>query len=80
MVVTKRSHILKHTCIIGLNFADPDSFPNKRKLLILGASSPTGSTEAERAASGIRRLKTPCQSTIGDKRESDLNLFHLQQI
>ena len=33
-----------------LNFADTDFFPNIRKLLILGATSPIGSTEAERAA------------------------------
>ena len=35
-------------------------------MLILGANSPFGSTEAERAASGIRRLKTPYQRTVGD--------------
>ena len=62
------------------DFADTDFFPNIRKLLILGASSPIGSTEAERTTAGIRRLKTPYQSTMGDKRGSDLNLLHLQQI
>ena len=62
------------------NFADIDFFPNIRKLLILGASSSIVSTEAERTTSGIRRLKTPYQSTMGDKRESDLNLLHLQRI
>ena len=66
--------------IVALNFADTDFFPNIHKLLILGATSPIGSTEAERAASGIRRLKTPYQTTMGDKRESDLNLLHLQRI
>ena len=49
-------------------------------MLILGASSSIGSTKAERTTSGIRRLKTPNQSTMGDKKESDLNLLHLQQI
>ena len=62
------------------NFAGTDFCPNIRKLLILGATSPIGSTEAERAASGIRRLKTPYQSAMGVKRESDLNLLHLQRI
>ena len=66
--------------IVALNFADTDFFPNIRKLLILGATSPIGSTKAERTASGIRRLKTPYQTTMGDKRESDLNLLHLQRI
>ena len=42
------------------------------KLLILRATSPTGSTETERAASGIRQLKTPYRSTMGDMRKSDL--------
>ena len=42
--------------IEALNFADPDFFPNICKLLILGVTSPMGSTEDERAASGIRRL------------------------
>ena len=48
-----------------------------RKLLVLGANPHIGSTEAERAASGITRLKIQYRSTIGNKRESDLNLFHL---
>ena len=62
------------------NFTDTDFFPNIRKLLILGATSSIGSAEGERTTSGIRRLKTPYQSTMGDQRESDLNLLHLQQI
>ena len=51
-----------------------------RKSLVVGATFPIGSTEEGRAASGIRRLKTPYRSTMGDKRESDLNLLHLQRI
>ena len=47
--------------IIGAsNFVDTDFFPNIRQLLILGATSPIGSTKAEKVASGIRGLKTPC--------------------
>ena len=49
-------------------------------MLLLGATPPTGSTEAEKAASGIRRLKTPYPSSMRDKRESGLNLLYLQQI
>ena len=64
----------------SFSFADTDFFQNIRKLLIFGATSPIWSTEAERAASVIRRLKTPYWSTIGDKREIDLNLLQLQRI
>ena len=35
--------------IEALNFADTDFFPNIRKFLILGATSPITSTKAERA-------------------------------
>ena len=66
--------------IEALNFADPDFFPNRRKLLILEINSTIRSTEDERAASGIRRLKIAYQKTMCDKRESDLNLLHLQRI
>ena len=66
--------------IKALNFADTDFFPNTRKLLILGATSPIRSTKAERDAPGIRQLKTAYRSTMCDKRKSDLNLLHLQQI
>ena len=43
----------------SLEVADIDCYPNIRQLLVIGCVSPIGSTEAERAASGIRRLKTP---------------------
>ena len=52
--------------------ADPDSFPNIRP--------PIGSTEGERVASGIRRLKTPYWSTMSDSRECDLNFIQLQKV
>ena len=63
--------------IKALSFTDTDFFLKTRKLLVLGANSHIGSTEAERAASGITGLKIQYRSTIGNKRESDLNLFHL---
>ena len=60
--------------------ADPDSFPNIRTLLTIGCVSPIVLTKAERAASGIRRLKTSYRSTISDSREGDLNLIQLQEV
>ena len=63
-----------------LEFADLNFFLNIRWLLLIGAVSPIGSTEAERTASGIRRLETFFRSTITDRRESDLNLPQMQQI
>ena len=66
--------------INALQMAYLDSFPNIRKLLTIGCVSPIGSTEAERAASGIRRLKTPYWSTMSDSREGDLNLIQLQKV
>ena len=48
----------------ALQMADPDSFPNVRTLLTTGCVSPTGSTEVDRAASGIRRFKTLYRSAM----------------
>ena len=42
--------------------------------------SPIGSTGAERAISGIRRLKTPYRNTMSDEREGDLTLIQLQKL
>ena len=39
-----------------------------------------GSTEAEREASGVRRLKISDRATITDEREVNLNLILLQGI
>ena len=57
--------------------ADSDSFLNIRALLTISCVSPIGSTEAERAASGI---KTPYRSTTSDSREGGLNLIQLQKV
>ena len=48
--------------------------------MLIGAVSPIRSTEAERAASGIGRLKTAFRNTMTDRRESDSNLLQMQQI
>ena len=63
-----------------LEFADLNFFPNICRLLPTGAVSPIGSTKAERAVSGIRKLKTAFRSPMADRRESDLNLLQMHQI
>ena len=63
----------------SLEFADIAWYPNIRQLLIIGCVSPIGSTEAEQAASGIRRLKTPYR-TIRSDEEGDLNFIQLQKV
>ena len=60
-----------------LKVADVDFFPNIRKLLLTGATSPISSSEAERAASGILRLKTAFRNNMKDERESNLNLLQM---
>ena len=62
----------------ALRAADPDTFPSIRRLLVIGCISPIGSFEAERAASGVRRLKTAYRSTMASERESDLNLIQMR--
>ena len=60
--------------------ADPDNLPSLRQLLIIGCISSIGSTEAELAVSGVRRLKTSCRSTMGEDRESDFKFLQLQRV
>ena len=60
-----------------LKFADVDFFKNIRKLLLLGATSPISSSEAEKAASGIIRLKTAFRNNTKDERGSNLNLLQI---
>ena len=77
---SKESKESQDSFIDMLKYDDHDCFLNIRILLAIGCISPTGSTEGERAASDVRRLKTPYRSTMGDKRESDLNYLQLQRI
>ena len=60
--------------------ADRDSFPDIQTPLAIACISPIGSIDAERAASAIRRLKTPFWSTMRDSREGDLNLIQVQKL
>ena len=69
---SKESKESQDSYIDILKYADRDCFPNRRKRL--------GLTEAERAVSGVRRLKTPYRARMGDKRESDLNFLLSQRI
>ena len=64
----------------SLEFADVDCYPNIRQLLIIGCVSAIGFTEAERAASGICRLKASYRTTMSDERDGDLNLIQLQKL
>ena len=64
----------------ALEFADEDCFPSIRKLLCIGCISPIGSCEAERSASGMRRLKDAYISTMSSGGEGDLNLIQMQQV
>ena len=61
-----------------LNATDKYYFPNLYKILEIACISPLVSTEAERTASGIRRLKTAYRRTMADERERNLNLIQLQ--
>ena len=77
---SKESEELHSSFIDMLKYANRDCFPNIRILLAIGCISPIRSSEAEKAASGVRRLKTPYRATIGDKRESNLSFLHLQHM
>ena len=61
-----------------LNATDRYCFPNLYKILEIACISHLASTEAERATSGIRKLKTSYRSTMTDERERNLNLIQLQ--
>ena len=47
----------------AIKLDDRDSFPNIRQFLTIGCILPIGSTEAERAVSGVSRIKTPYRLT-----------------
>ena len=64
----------------ALKYTEPDLYPSTNQLLIIGCVSPISSTEAERTASGVHRLKTTYRSAMSDEREQDLNLIHLQRV
>ena len=77
---SKESKESQDSYIDILKYAERDCFPNRRKRLAIECISPIGLTEAERAVSGVRRLKTPYRARMGDKRESDLNFLLSQRI
>ena len=61
----------------ALKVGDVDFFAIVWKLLLIRTTFTISSSEAEIAASEIRRLKTAFISTIKDGRENDLNLSQI---
>ena len=67
--------------LVGIpNLSDGDNYPDILKLLEIASVPPFGPTEAERAASAIRRLKTAYKSTKASEREGNLNSIQLQSL
>ena len=54
-------------------------FPNIKGLLLILCTLPVTSCSAERSFSGLKRIKTPLRSTMGNERLSSLALLHLDQ-
>ena len=63
-----------------ISLVDYGLFPSVKKQLVIGCISSIGSPQAERAASGVRRLKNPFYNTMREQCESDLILLQLQQV
>lgn len=61
----------------ALKIGDAHFFTIVWKLLLIRATFTISSSEAEIAASEIRKLKTAFRSTIKDERENDLNLSQM---
>ena len=79
----------KHACHLNnasdslvrtLNLEDGDNYPNIQKRLETASVSQIGSTEAEYAASGIRRLENEYRSAMTSVGEGNLNLIQLQPL
>lgn len=54
-------------------------YPNIKALLILLCTLPVTSCTAERSFSGLKRIKTPLRSTMGNERLSSLSLLHIHR-
>lgn len=54
-------------------------FPNITVLLKILCTLPVTSCTSERAFSGLKRIKTPLRSTMGNERLSSLSLVHLHR-
>ena len=55
-----------------ISLVDYDLFPSVKKQLAIGCISSIESPQAERAASGVRRLKNPFYNTMREQCDSDL--------
>ena len=60
-----------------LKAVNVDFFQNIKKLLLIGATFPILFLEEERAASGIRKLKTTFPNTMRDHQKSNLNRLQI---
>ena len=58
-----------------LPLADGDIFPNIRKLILVGCTSPIGSCEAEHSFSALRHVKTYLRSTMIEERLAGLTMM-----
>jgi len=54
-------------------------FPNFRTLLTILCTLPVTSCSVERSFSGLKRIKTPCRSTMGNERLTGLTLLHMHR-
>ena len=54
-------------------------FPNIKVLLLILCTLPVTSCSAERSFSGLKRIKTPLRSTMGNECLSSLALLHLHR-
>ena len=62
-----------------LKYADSDVYPNIRALLLIGATLPISSAEAERSFSTLRRVKTYLRSTMNEERLTGLCLLNIHR-
>ena len=55
----------------ALSFADEDTFPNIRQLILIGCTTPIGTCQAERSFS---RIKSHLRSTMTEERLTGLTM------
>ena len=58
-----------------LPLCDCDVFPDVRELLLIGATSPIGSCEAERSFSALRSIKTHLRANMGQERLTGVTMM-----
>ena len=73
--LAKNDSLHPEDLIAALAECDGDVLPNIRELILIGATSPIGSCEAERSFSALRRIKTHLRSTMSQDRLAGLTLM-----